>query len=215
MELNFRKINTTWDFSPLRISLLLFFVLFGFQTLSAQIFVKEGTVLTVSSANIISADTIVFENSNSKKVTSQLGKLYITNGAQIVDLNKKINAVVVYVAQSKSQKPVEAIVLKETKQQQVIQVSKKSRDIVVQKKRIFYTPVENETFTLNSNRRTVAVYAGSGFSFQKLNTSYQAFNKNKSILLFSLRKEPIKYYVEDSSSAYYLDSFTTRGPPAA
>lgn len=196
-----------------------FILLFTFciSQFSAQIFVKEGTALTIKAGSFISSDTIVYENKISSEKTYSVqskGKIYVGEDAIITDPGHHLNADLVYVTHKKDQKNEKLPSLKKEKKKQLSAIeSNQKEEIVIKKKPVFYKSSNTEEINFKNGRRTFAVVSGPGFSIKKIQRAHPILVKNRVVFFNVNRKKELIFSADHSFAVANHREIKPRGPP--
>lgn len=188
-----------------------------FSQIAAQIFVKEGTPLTVKPGSFISSDTIIYESKSSIENNSSVnggGKIYVAKGAIITDLSHQLKAELICVNSTRSSQGEKLKPLKKITKTQISAVKPvKKAEIVVRNKPSFYQSTNTDEFYSKRGRKIFAVFAGSAFTLKK-NQHAQAILFKKGLVYFYLQQKQnntLTSYLIFSKDV--VDGIKMRGPP--
>lgn len=211
--MNFRKIFQRIFSSKVGVLLVL---LFFFSPVSAQIFIAEGSILTVTSGAIVSQDSVGHEQKSNFKIADKegtIGKIYISKGAVLYNTSD-LTAELVYTEQNNNKKVVAVKVPpKEVPKEVAIALKKKQPELIIEKIPVFFKSHQTDSFHSADTRRSVGIAGTSNFSAKKLIKILADFNKDK----FTTHLQDILVIEEHlvlNITERHHHSLNSRGPPA-
>ena len=183
--------------------------------LSAQIFFKGESKLTLQGDAQMYGDTVVYQKSKSESAEqpSNHAVIYLVNGASVTDLTQRSKTELVYISVPEKSPAEKSPVKKDLATVKVLPLKLKARQYHVPKiTYIFNLPTSDRDFHQKSTSTVFAFLGCTNYSKSKFQSSVLDTG-HKFVFNFRTQKSELGWYVRNNSISRSVNSFYTRPPP--